>query len=649
MKQWIYHDSHNLNYRNPFGATSVNQNVVIHLRITGVEVADGDKVILIYWEEGNEKKEINMQLSKSNGNELYRAEIIGLSYPGLIWYMFAVSINSDRTYYGKVKENYGGVGVIADNNPLPYQITFYDKKNSTPNWYKDAIMYQIFVDRFYNGNEDGKVLNPKENSLLHSQWDNDPIYIKDKKGKIIYWDFFGGNLLGVKKKLSYLKELGVDIIYFNPVFESSSNHKYDTGDYHKIDPMYGDNQLFKELCKEASQLGISIILDGVFSHTGSDSKYFNKEGRYEEVGAYQSTSSPCSKWYCFQVYPNIYDSWWGIDVLPNVNELEPSYLDFIVNSENSVVRYWQGQGIKGWRLDVADELPDEFIRILRNKMKELDNESIILGEVWEDASNKISYGSRRRYLYGDELDSVTNYPFREAIKGFLLGYIDANKVYLFLMTLYENYPLEHFYSTMNLIGSHDTPRILSMFRDKIPEYMAQECKKIISIKRLKLATLIQFTFPGVPLIYYGDEVGLEGNEEPLNRRTYPWGKENTEILEWYKQVTKLRKTYNLFSTGKWIPFYTNEDVFGYIRLIENNKDVFMQEKENNLAIVLCNRSINNSFEVKVNLNKLLITNMNDLTEVTDIMNGEKIYVKQGNISTTLEPLEGKIYMQYVKK
>ncbi len=646
MRNWIYHDSHNLNYRNPFGAIKFNQKVVLQLVVTTDEIVD--KVFLIYWQDGERKKEINMQFTKSKGDEKwFRGEVIGLPNSGLIWYIFAVIINGSTYYYGKSREMYGGEGVITKDSPHPYQITVYDEKGITPNWYKDAIMYQIFVDRFFNGNEDGKVFNSKKNSLIHSHWSNSPIYIKDNKGKILHWDFFGGNLLGVKKKLSYLKELEVDIIYFNPIFESSSNHKYDTGDYHKIDSMYGDNKLFKELCQEAKENGIAIILDGVFSHTGSDSKYFNKEGNYEDIGAYQSLNSPCASWYCFQTHPYIYDSWWGIDVLPNVNELEPSYLDFIIYEENSVVSFWQKHGIKGWRLDVADELPDEFIKQLRNKMKELDNEAIILGEVWEDASNKVSYGSRRRYLYGKELDSVTNYPFRNTITCFLLGNIDAEKTHLSLMTLYENYPIHHFYSNMNLIGSHDTPRILSLLRDKIPEYMSLECKRIISIKRLKLATLIQFTFPGVPLIYYGDEAGLEGKEEPLNRRTYPWDKENEEILDWYKRITKLRKQYDIFRTGEWISFHYNEDVYGYIRIIENEHDAFMQKRDNNFSIILCNRSINNSIEIKLNIGEVCRRRELEQFELTDVISYETTLIEEGYLNIILEPLEGRVYIQYV--
>ncbi|HBS60173.1 MAG TPA: hypothetical protein DEA44_13005, partial [Firmicutes bacterium] len=294
--------------------------------------------------------------------------------------------------------------------------------------------------------------------------------IRDMRtGKIFAYDFFGGNLRGVLAKLPYLKQLGVGAIYLNPVFESPSNHKYDTGDYKKIDPLFGDYPLFSQLCSRARELGMAIILDGVFSHTGSDSRYFNKEGRYPELGAYQSTASPYFPWYRFHNHPDQYECWWGIDTLPNVNELEPSYLDFIADNEDSVLKYWLRAGIKGWRLDVADELPGRFIKHLHTVLKAQDPAAVLIGEVWEDASRKVSYGTERAYLLGDELDSVTNYPFRSMLLDFILGVDDAAQTQHRLTSLAENYPREHFYAALNMLGSHDVPRILSLLGEAPPQ------------------------------------------------------------------------------------------------------------------------------------------------------------------------------------
>ena len=322
------------------------------------------------------------------------------------------------------------------DTPFPYQITVYNHElvSSYQKWFREGIIYQIFVDRFYNGNKAGIVHHPKRNSFIYSHWDDTPMYIRNQAGQVIRWDFFGGNLLGVKKKLRYLKELGISIVYLNPIFESPSNHKYDTADYLNVDPMFGDNQLFADLCDAARELGISIILDGVFSHTGSDSIYFNKDGKYPSIGAYQSKDSPYYSWYRFKHFPNDYETWWGIETLPNVNELEPSYLQFMIEGENSVVKHWHHLGTKGWRLDVADELPDPFIQALRRQLQELDPASIVIGEVWEDASNKISYEKRRGYLLGNELDSVTNYPFRNILIEFIQEKKTAEETHLALMT-----------------------------------------------------------------------------------------------------------------------------------------------------------------------------------------------------------------------
>ena len=396
-------------------------------------------------------------------------------------------------------------------------------------------IYQIFVDRFNNGNDEGKINNPKKNSFIYGDWNDEPFYIKDNEGNIVRWDFYGGNLLGVIEKLEYIKSLGVTTIYLNPIFEAVSCHKYDTGDYKKIDPMFGDEDIFKRLCEEAKKLGIGIVLDGVFSHTGVDSKYFNKFGNYDSLGAYEAKESPYYNWYRFYDYPNKYECWWGIDNQPNVEELEPSYVNYIINARDSVVNKWMGLGASGWRLDVADELPDEFIYKMKKKIKEINSEAVLIGEVWEDASNKISYDKHRAYLYGEELDSITNYPFRDNIISFLKGDIDGYYFSRRIMSLYENYPKESFYSNMNMLGTHDTERIFTMLDE--------------NQNSLKHALIIQMTFPGVPLIYYGDEAGLTGGKDPMNRKTYPWGKENKDILDMYKKLTTMRKENSIFAKG----------------------------------------------------------------------------------------------------
>jgi len=256
--------------------------------------------------------------------------------------------------------------------------------------------------------------------------------------------------------------------------------------------------------------------------------------------------------------------------LPNIEETEPSYIDYIIGGNDSVIKYWLKLVDKGWRLDVADELPDSFIKKIYKTMKEIDKDSVLIGEVWEDASNKESYDKIREYLQGDEMDSRMNYPFRKITLDFMLGVIDAYVVHRLLINLAENYPIQNFYAMMNLIGSHDVPRVLTLLGEAPPpdsltaihqvKYRLSEEKYQLAITRLKMLVLWQMTFPGIPSIYYGDEVGLQGYKDPYNQGTYPWGEENRELLCWYKRLIALRNQYEVFKTGEWISLLAHDQV-----------------------------------------------------------------------------------------
>jgi 4-alpha-glucanotransferase len=330
--------------------------------------------------------------------------------------------------------------------------------------------------------------------------------------------------------------------------------------------------------------------------------------------------------------------------------MDPGYVDFIITGKTSVIKYWMDLGAKGWRLDVADELPDEFIHLIRKTMKEKDADSILMGEVWEDASNKVSYGKRRAYLMGEELDSIMNYPFRNVMIDFFTGKYDAKHVNEMLMSIYENYPLHNFYCNMNLIGTHDVPRILTILGEATEEqhlsqiqkerYRLPEGQKALGIARLKLLSLIQMTFPGVPSIYYGDEAGLEGYKDPLNRGTYPWGRENHELLEWYKTMTSIRAKYDVFSTGKWIPVYAEGDAYGYVRGIDNGKDVFGEQCEDNTAFVLVNRNKDSKCHISIDIGRFIKGIMYDLLE-----DSKAVDIREGRLDITLEPMQGKLFIE----
>ena len=459
--------------------------------------------------------------------------------PDLLWYRFRFWRDDGSGCF------LDRAGFRNGEPPQPWQLTIY-RKSHTPEWFGDGITYQIFPDRYCRlrlPNPEGLV----GNRWVHDNWDDAPVWWAED-GEIKNRDFFGGSLEGITAHLDDLAALGVSVLYLCPIFESASNHRYNTADYTKIDPMLGTEADFRRLCAEAKKRDIRIVLDGVFNHTGSQSIYFNADGFYPTTGAAQSRESPYYDWFQFSDWPGSYASWWGISTLPNVRENCPSYQDFIYGGENAIIRHWLRAGASGWRLDVADELPDSFIEALREAVEETDPDALLLGEVWEDASNKISYSQRRRYLLGSELHSVMNYPFRNALLTYLLGG-GAESFRETMETLRENYPPAAFYSDMNFLGTHDTPSILTLLsgrplpegRDAQSQFRLSPEERQLARMRLRLAAAVLFTFPGTPMIYYGDEAGMEGTADPFNRGTFPWGREDRELTAWFTQLGKLRR------------------------------------------------------------------------------------------------------------
>ena len=461
--------------------------------------------------------------------------------PDLYFYRFEIETCEGIKFVG-LKDGVATIGDWLDE----WQLTVYNSDFTIPDWIKGGIMYQIFPDRFCRSNRFSPI-QAKNERKIHENWFETPDFIynnPDYKAN----DYFCGNIDGIIEKLSYIKDLGVDIIYLNPVFESPEYHRYSTGNYLNIDPYLGTNEIFKTFVNKCKELGIKVILDGVFSHTGADSIYFNKYGNYDSNGAYNSTLSPYYDWYNFTEYPNEYESWWGFKNLPNVNETNPSYMEYITG-ENGVLSFWDKMGISGWRLDVADELPDEFIDNLYIRVKKLNKDSFIIGEVWEDATNKFAYNQRRRYLLGGQMDSVMNYPWRTAI----IDFVKEGNETLFndrIFSIMENYPPHVLQCLMNSISTHDTMRAITCFgvNHEIPDHEKgdyvmthEEYEK--GKFMLFQATFLQFTLPGIPSIYYGDEVGLYGFRDPYCRKTYPYGREDFSILEFYKSLAKVRQKF----------------------------------------------------------------------------------------------------------
>ena len=428
----------------------------------------------------------------------------------------------------------------------PFRLLVHDPCLSTPGWAKGSVMYQIFVDRFCKGS---KKVPVRQDCKINDDWYEGIPEFAAKNGDPLENNmFFGGTLWGVVEKLDYLCSLGVNIIYLCPIFKAFSNHKYDTGDYETIDEMFGGQEAFNELVKQAKKRRMHIILDGVFNHTGDDSKYFNRYGKYENTGAYQSEESEYYDWYKFEAFPDKYEAWWGIEILPRLMGDNPKVMDYFL-SEDGIVRKWIKNGISGWRLDVADELSEKFLEGLNRAAKQENKDALVIGEVWENAADKVSYGKRRKYFRGGQLDSVMNYPVKYAIIDFIKDK-NAEKFYNSVTDIYSSYPQCCSDVLMNLVGSHDTERILTILGGESPDGKTNaelSTKKMTAeqlengIKRLKAASVLQFTLPGIPMIYYGDEAGMQGYHDPFCRRPFPWGRENKELSEHYKKLCHIKR------------------------------------------------------------------------------------------------------------
>ena len=539
-------------HKSIFGAVKTDQTVTFRIILPRDFCCHAAKLV-IKKAEADEYGYINMQWDcmEGVGEEWWKVDFTA-EKAALYKYHFEYD-----TSWGTSRIYHAGNGLAAiKGDGEDWQLTIYDKDFHTPEWLRGGIIYQIFPDRFASSGT--KKQNVPSDRVLRTDRDGDPYWIPTAEGKVLNNDYFGGDLNGIEQKLGYLKSLGVTCIYLNPIFEAQSNHRYDTANYEKIDSMLGTEKDFKSLCESAKKLGIRIMLDGVFSHTGDDSRYFNRYSRYDSLGAYQSKESPYYGWYKFNKWPDDYESWWGIEILPEVNEDNSDFIEYITG-KNGIARKWLKLGASGWRLDVADELPDEFLDEFRKAVKEEKADGLVLGEVWEDASNKSSYGKLRRYLLGKQLDSVMNYPFAGAVIDFIR---DANAE-LFasrVMSIVENYPKEVLDVLMNHLSTHDTMRAITALAGENCAYRDRKWQSTHSLdereyhygmKLLMAASAMQFALPGVPAIYYGDEAGMQGYKDPFNRRCYPWGKENGELVEWYKKLGKIRNENRVFKDGRF--------------------------------------------------------------------------------------------------
>ena len=541
-------------YKTPFGAIAAGTPVTLRLDVPGSFGYVDPHLVLT--KDREDPVHYRMEYTGQSDGVNHFAVTVTPTTSGLYFYYFDL-----YTDFRKICRGPGAEGRLTWVLEDSWQLTVYEPDFQTPDWIKSGTMYQIFPDRFYEGDPDKTMPFA------------DRIYRADKEGEPYFWpteqpegylnmDYFGGDFLGIQKKLPYLKGLGVTCIYLNPIFEAHANHRYNTADYLKADPLLGTNEDFAALCKEASRQGIRIILDGVFSHTGSDSRYFNREGRYGPGGAYRDRHSPYRSWYDFDSgYACGYRSWWGFETLPEVEEESPSYIDFVCGP-GGVIDTWLGLGASGFRLDVADELPDDFIEKIRAAVKAHGADKLLIGEVWEDATTKEGWGRRRTYLRGHGLDTTMNYPFRNAAIDFVRG-ADAAAVADAILSICENYPKPALDCAMNFLSTHDTERAITAIADEPTngrDRFWQSGRRIPlsrmddAVRRELLAYALLFTLPGVPCIYYGDEIAMQGYRDPFNRAYDDWNSTERRLRGPLANLAELRRSCDAFKGGaiEWV-------------------------------------------------------------------------------------------------
>lgn len=661
------HNSRDATYRYPGGPVPTGTLVSLRLRAASGDLTQAK--VRLWNDRTNTQMILNMNLVADDGTYEWWEVVVPPSVdPTVYWYRFIAIDGTDTDYYEDDPMRTGGWGQpydeTADNS---WQLTVYDPAFHTPDWLKTAVIYQIFPDRFRDGDPDnhtppGSFFYGENDTIYRSNQTNwnhpvcDPRNPLGPCAGVWSQNFYGGDLQGLLDKLDYLQSLGITAIYLNPIFESPSNHKYDTTDYTQIDDNFGDETLFETLVQEAANRGIVIILDGVFNHTSSDSIYFDRYGRYPQVGACESPSSPYRSWYTFTDVPPgtgpcagsdgtpnaaTYESWWSYDSLPILNSSNPQVRNLIwASGGNAVGPYWVADGrAQGWRLDVGGDIdagtinePDnDYWEGFRSAIHASNPNACIVGEEWGYASS---------WILGGEWDATMNYQFSTAVLGFwreepfvdndhnagssagIIQPLLPSQLNERLLNLQERYPPEAFYAMMNLLGSHDTNRALFMLDHNtdnpgtpynLPTYDWSD-----AITRLKGVALLQFTLPGAPTIYYGDEVGLvapgtwDGStwqDDPNNRQPYPWLDESgvpfythlqTEagqavLRDWYTLLITTRNAHPALSIGSFDPLYLNDADLTYAygrRLLSPTPDA---------AIIVVNADhLNHSVTVDVN-------------------------------------------------
>lgn len=647
----LRHDSRNTADKSPFGAvtagTQLNFAVSAATGIRSVALViekrklEGNQDILEY----REVARVPMRRTSDGEKEKWHAQY-RFTDVGVYGYYFEAVIgdktfiyqnNTDAIFWTREKGS-NGAGRVEERSDTPrsirrYRQTVYAADFAVPGWAKDAVYYYIFPERFRNGdarNDPMPGINTYQDKGVefHADWNQRPFKPKTGDGSddVYNNDFFGGDLAGIIEKLDYIADLGANVIYMTPIFSAASNHKYDTADYRNVDPVFGSNEEFMRLCAEAKKRGIRIMLDASLNHTGSDSIYFDRFGKYRAGGAFENAkinaASPYADWFSFdamQTDPDKqYKGWVGVLDLPELNKASNGFRKFAFGADDSIMKLWLDRGASSWRMDVAPWVPDDFWREWRTAVKNKKPDALTVAETWFDAS---------KFFLGDSFDSTMNYIFRNTVLDYIGGG-KATATYHNIEYIREVYPQQSFYSLMNLLSSHDVPRTLHLLGYRSD---TTDAAKISEAKqRLLLGVFIQMTFPGSPAVFYGDEVGVTGGEDPFNRATYPWvdkgGKPDLRLLAEFKKLIKLRNDHPVLRNG----------AFGAPVYIDDNAIVLARNDGEQWAIT----ATNNSTAVKTVTLKL--PENFQAQKLTNAITGAQVETKNGNLTVTIPALFGTI-------
>ena len=574
--------------KQPFGAVTTGSDVAFSLgALPGVESVtlvvekrrlEGDQTVLDY----DALARVPLVRAPARGTAA-RERWSGhfrFDAPAVYGYWFEVRVagrtlvfeNNATPIYWTREKGAGGAGVMSEMPSSTKRIRRYRQTvyapYTVPAWARDAVYYYIFPDRFRNGDprndpQPGTTRFHDKTVEFHKDWNERPYRPGSGDGSDDQWsnDFFGGDIAGIIDKLDYIRSVGANTLYITPMFTAASNHKYDTADWKHIDPHFGSNDDFARLCREAAARGIRVIPDTSLNHAGADSVYFDRYGTRGGHGAFANgrinPASPYASWFTFDATQSStdkqYKGWAGVADLPELNKADPAYRDFAYRAPDSVTRTWLGLGAAGWRMDVAPWVPDDFWREWRQVVKQAKPDAMTISEVWWEAS---------KFFLGDEFDSTMNYVFRNAVLDYANGG-DARLMAANLEQLREAYPPQTFAALMNLLSTHDAPRSLHVLGDvdgqSKPEQVA------LAKQKLRLAVFFQMTYPGSPAIFYGDEVGVTGGPDPMNRGTYPWadlgGHPDTAMLADFRRLTRLRADWPVLRHGTLLaPLYVDAHV-----------------------------------------------------------------------------------------